>query len=107
MTERRTLLGALWDRQAGRALTCPTEGPHLRRSLQHPLTEVDERTSTRGEHSDGPPRTAVRGEAMAVQRPPRPRPPEPVTKVRGESVYAGNPDTRDRGEHPNVRTSTV
>ena len=101
MTERKTLLGVLWDRQGVRALTCPAVGSPLRRSPQQPAAEMDGQTRTRGENSEGPPRTAVRGEAAAAQRPPRPRPPEPVTKVRGESVSLSDPDTRSRGEHPN------
>ena len=78
MTERRTLLGALWDRQRTLALpntVDPTKAsPTTFLSPQRlaalpwsPDLEVD--TRKRGEDTNGGPMTAVRGEGLGPRRP--------------------------------------
>lgn len=95
VTERKTLLGILWDRQHPPALNSPISPPNSDSmlpgshrsgaSLGEPTSLVD--TRRRGEAADSDTVTATpRGEATAAERP-RPWPPDTITRARGESVH--------------------
>lgn len=100
MSDRQTLLGALWDRQAAgagspdtfvHAELATTPGPVPPPPARpQPKPDSPPETSVRGEATAGNRISEVRGEAPAPPSPPRP-PLEPVTKVRREAATA---DTR-------------
>lgn len=78
MTERKTILGILWDRQAD----------------SRPGRPMASDTFLGGE-SEGR-ATEARGESPDPPAPPPP--PDPLTKVRGESATEDQAETRVRGE---------
>lgn len=87
MTDRRTLLGALWDRQAVEAGSAGTFVRGESPPVPMPPRPASPKTAVRGEGLTNGCETKTRGES-----------PDPITRTRGESSTSRNLETRERGE---------